>query len=219
MRIRPFLSLPADSDSSPSIAERISVFLIAFIPWMLVYETFIIIGPAENAVSTNFAFEEHLPVWEFSVVFYSFAFIFSLAVPFVIKSSRHLRNFITDIWVTSVFEGIAFLIFPLVVEQRSFIPDSFLGQLILAERSLDGVSAALPSGHVIWAFLSAAYFSRSYKKYKILWYTFAVLISISCFMTGAHSIPDVLTGYLAFLIIYYRREIWSFILSRVRAAA
>jgi len=206
--------LPAVSDTEPSIGERISSYFLAFIPWLIIYETFIFIGAPEDAIITNLAFEKHLPVWEFSEVFYTFAYLFSLSVPFVIKTRTQLRSLITDIWFTIIIVGIIYTVFPLVVKQRDFIPHSFLGRLILFERAHDGESGALPSCHVIWAFLAAVYFSRSIIRLKWLWYFLAVLISASCITTGAHSIPDVVAGFGTFLIIIYRRQMWNYILQK-----
>jgi membrane-associated phospholipid phosphatase len=209
---RPFLSLPFASDTSPSFRERISTCLLTFIPWLIVYETFIFIGAPKEAIATNLPFDEHLPIWEFSEVFYVSAFLFSILVPFVIKTRRQLRCFITDVWFTIIFVGIIYTAFPLIVKQRAFIPQTFLGRLILFERSIDGESGALPSCHVIWAFLSAAYFTKSFPRLKWIWYAFAVLISVSCLTTGAHSILDVVAGFCTFLIVYYLRQIWNLIL-------
>ena len=81
---KPFLSLPIASDLSPSFSDRISSYLLVFVPWLLVYEAFISIGVSKDAISTNLPFEDHWPVWEFSEVFYSFTYLFALLVPLVI---------------------------------------------------------------------------------------------------------------------------------------
>lgn len=208
---KPFLSLPTASDISPSFIERISSYFLVFVPWSIIYETFIYLGTPGDAISTNLSFEEHLPIWEFSEVFYSFTYLFALSVPLVIKTRTQLKCFITDMWFSTIIVGIIYLVFPLIVRQRDFIPHSFFGQLILLERSLDGETAALPSFHVIWAFMSATYFSRSIIRFKWIWYAMAVLISVSCITTGSHSLPDVAAGFCMFIIIIYRQQIWNYI--------
>jgi membrane-associated phospholipid phosphatase len=212
---KPFLSLPSASDALPSLSERISACLLTFIPWLIVYETFIFIGAPKDAIPTNLLFEQKLPIWEFSEVFYISAFLFSILVPVVIKTRKQLRCFITDIWFTIFFVGIIYASFPLIVKQRAFIPQTFLGRLILFDRSIDGESGALPSCHVIWAFLSAAYFTKSFPRFTRIWYAFAVLISISCLTTGAHSILDVVAGFGTFLIVFYRRQIGDYMLRKI----
>jgi protein-S-isoprenylcysteine O-methyltransferase Ste14 len=208
---KPFLSLPSASSILPSFSDRISSYFLVFVPWLIIYKAFIFIGAPRDAISTNLPFEEHLPVWEFSEVFYSFAFLFSLSVPLVIKTRKQLRCFITDIWFTIIIVGIIYLVFPMVVKQKDFIPHSFLGRLILFERSLDGESGALPSCHVIWAFVAATYFSRSFVRFKWIWYALAALISVSCITTSAHSLLDVAAGFCTFIIIIYRHQIWNYI--------
>jgi protein-S-isoprenylcysteine O-methyltransferase Ste14 len=208
---KPFLSLPSASSILPSFSDRISSYFLVFVPWLIIYKAFIFIGAPRDAISTNLPFEEHLPIWEFSGVFYSFAFLFSLSVPLVIKTRKQLRCFITDIWFTIIIVGIIYLVFPMVVKQKDFIPHSFLGRLILFERSLDGESGALPSCHVIWAFLAAKYFSRSFIRLKWIWYALAALISVSCITTSAHSLLDVAAGFCTFIIIIYRQQIWNYI--------
>jgi hypothetical protein len=129
----------------------------------------------------------------------------------IIKTREQLRCFIIDAWFATIIVGIIYLVFPFIVRQRVFVPQSFLGHLILFERSVDGVTGALPSFHVIWAFLSARYFSKSVIRYKLIWYFLAILISVSCITTGSHSLLDVVAGFGMFIIIVYRSQIWNFI--------
>jgi protein-S-isoprenylcysteine O-methyltransferase Ste14 len=206
-----FFSLPDASAIPPSIFERISSYFLVFVPWLVIYEAFIYMGAPGDAISTNLPFEEHLPVWEFSEVFYSFAYLFALSVPLVIKTREQLRHFITDLWFATIIVSFIYLLLPFVVRQRDFIPHSFFGQLILFERSIDGEAAALPSFHVIWAFIAATYFSRSFIRFKWIWYILAVLISVSCITTGSHSLLDVVAGFCMFLVIIYRQQIWNYI--------
>jgi protein-S-isoprenylcysteine O-methyltransferase Ste14 len=208
---KPFLSLPDASEISPSFADRLSSYFLVFLPWLIVYEAFIFIGASKDAIITNLPFEKRLPVWEFSEVFYAFTYLFVLSVPFVIRTRKQLRSFTTDIWFAIIIVGIIYLVFPMVVKQRDFIPHSFIGRFILFERSIDGEACALPSFHVILAFVAATYFGRSFVRYKWIWYLLAAVISLSCIMTGAHSIPDVVAGFITYIIIICRQRIWNFI--------
>ena len=107
--------------------------------------------------------------------------------------------------------GLIYFVFPFIVDQREFIPGTFLGRLILSGRGFDAETAALPSFHVIWAFIAAWYFTESFRNFKWIWYTIAFLISASCVTTGNHSIPDVIAGFIVFICILYRDEIWDLI--------
>jgi len=206
---RTFLSLPVADNASPTAKEKISALFLVFIPWVIVYETFILAGIPEDSIATNLSFEGNLPVWEFSEIFYLFTYLFALMIPFVIKTRVQLRRFITDLWFAIIITGLFYFAFPFIVQQRDFIPHSLLGKIILFERSMDGETCALPSFHVIWAFIWAWYLTERWKQYGWLWYIFAVIITISCVMTGNHSVPDVIAGLLFFLAVLYRVQIWD----------
>jgi len=206
-----FLSLPDAENVAPSYKERISAYLLVFIPWILIYESFIYLGIPKDAIVTNFSFEGNLPVWEFSEIFYLLPYLLALLIPLVIRTNKLLRNFITDLWFATLFVGLVYLVFPFIVKQRDFIPHSLFGNIIMFERQLDGETCALPSFHVIWAFIFARYVTRSTKNFIWLWYILAALISVSCITTGNHSIPDVIAGFCTYLIIVYKSRIWNYI--------
>ena len=206
-----FLSLPPSDSAVPSALEIISAYILVFIPWIIVYETFIFAGIPLDAIATNLPFEEKLPVWEFSEIFYLFTYLFALMIPLIIKSREQLRRFISDLWFAIIITGILYFAFPFIVQQRDFIPHSIPGRLIIFERSIDGETCALPSFHVIWAFIWARYLTGRWQRYGWLWYSIAVSIAISCVMTGNHSVPDVIAGFTVYLVVHYRMQIWDFI--------
>ena len=208
---RIFLSLPDSGNVTPLCKERISTYLLVFVPWVLIYETIIFLGIPKDAIITNLPFEEHLPIWEFSEVFYLLPYLFALLIPMVIKTKGQLRFFITDLWLATFIAGLIYLVFPFIVKQRVFVPHSLQGNILLFERSLDGETSALPSFHVIWAFIAARYFSGSIIRFRWLWYILAVLISVSCITTGNHSILDVIAGFCTYLVILYKHQIWNYI--------
>jgi protein-S-isoprenylcysteine O-methyltransferase Ste14 len=206
-----FLSLPDDEELPVSFKERISAYLLVFIPWLIVYEAFIYAGIPEDAIPTSLPFEKNWPVWEFSEIFYSLTYVFALLIPLVIKTKVQLRSFITDLWFAIIIVGIIYLVFPFIVKQRDFIPQTFLGDIIQFERVKDGETCALPSFHVIWAFIAAMYFSRSIMHFNWIWYILAIIISVSCLTTGNHSVSDVIAGFCIFLIIINKHKIWNYI--------
>ncbi len=208
---RSFFSLPPSDDQLPSFSERISALLLAFVPWGMVYEAFIYAGVPKGAIATNLPFEMDLSIWEFSAAFYLFTYLFVVMVPLVIGTRGQLRSFIGDAWLATIVCGIIYFVFPFFVEQREVIPGSFFGNLILLDRSFDGEAGALPSFHVIWAFIAARYFSLSIRNSEWLWYPVAVLISVSCITTGNHSVADVVAGFVIVGIVFSRKNIWNMI--------
>jgi protein-S-isoprenylcysteine O-methyltransferase Ste14 len=206
-----FLSLPTAINISPSSIERLSAYILVFVPWALIYEAFIFTGISKDAIYSSFSFESRWPIWEFSEVFYLFTYLFALLVPLIIKTKGQLRCFICDLWFATIIVGIIYFVVPFIVKQRVFIPHTLLGRLIIFERLKDGENNALPSFHVIWACIAAKYFARNILHHKWIWYVLATLISVSCVTTGNHSLLDVIAGFCFFLIIIYRQKIWNFI--------
>ncbi len=206
-----FLSPPPSASEAPVITERLSSIILVFLPWLLVYETFIYLGVPKDAIHTNFAFENSWPVWEFSEIFYVVNFLLIVLVPVVIKSKDKLRLFITDTWFATVSAGIIYFAFPFIVEQRDFVPQSFPGQLIVFHRAIDGGTSALPSFNVIWAFVAAKYFPLRNPLNKWLLYLLASLISISSLTTGNQSLLNVIAGFSIYLLMNYRINVWNHI--------
>jgi len=205
---RPFLSLPEATDDALTMRDRMAPFLIAYLPWLLIYEAFIFIGAPHDAIFSNLPFEAQLPVIEFSTLFYVATYVYAILIPFVVRSAKVLRQFEIDVWVATGVAVLLYFAVPFVVRQTQFTPQSFLGEVLLLDRSYDGISAAFPAFHVIWAFIAARYFSTARRNLNWLWYSVAVLISVSCVTTGNHSIIDVLAGVVVFVMVSTRVQIW-----------
>lgn len=206
-----FLSLPASDDIPPSLKERISAYLLFVVPFLVIWLILRFAGTPSDAITANFQFEEHWPVLEFTGIFYCFIYIFALAVPAVIKTREHLRRFIAGIWFALVLALIIFLIFPFTVKQKDVIPYSFFGQLILFDRIPGNPVVALASLQVTLVFYAAASFAGSHKRLSLIWYSAAALLSLSCITTGSSSIAGAATGFVLFLIVFYRQQIWNIV--------
>ncbi|WP_394708134.1 prolipoprotein diacylglyceryl transferase family protein [uncultured Bacteroides sp.] len=208
---KPGLSLPINSEEPPTIKEKIASYILAYLPWLLIYEAFIFTGIPKDAIYTNLPFEKEWPVIEFTTIFYVSVYLYTLLVPLIIKTKKDLRSLEMDIWFATIVTCFIYFIIPFIVDQRPFTPHSVLGKLLAFDRSQDEITASLPSFHVIWAFIAARYFAISLKKLKWFWYLLAILISISCITTGNHSLLDVIAGGIMFAMVVYRIQIWNYI--------
>ncbi len=209
----PFLSIAKANEKTLNLKEKLAAFILAFVPWVLAYEAFIFLGIPKNAINTTLPFENKIPVIEFTTLFYVLTYLYAVIIPFIIKKANVMREFEYDVWLATGISAFIYFTIPFIIKQREFIPHSFLGNLLVYDRSQDGFSAAFPSFHVIWALISARYFSISFKKFSWIWYSLAVLITISCVTTGNHSILDVIGGIIVYIIVVYRTRIWNSIRS------
>jgi len=208
-----FISLPADEDHSPGLRERISVYVLVLIPWTLVYELFVALGIPPDAVIAYLPFEQHIPIIEWTEVVYAATYIFVTLVPLVAATSRILREFSITALFSIVVMSLLFIIFPFIAPPREFVPQGFLGRLLLFERNYDTAAAAFPSYHVVWAIISARALAQSFPHKKLLWWLIALLITVSCITTSMHALVDVVAGaVMGFLFLHYK-PIWAWIRS------
>lgn len=189
------------------IGEKFLSLLPLLSVWIAGYEFLVWKGYDQRFIDTVLPFERSLPVVEWMEIPYFLTYGFALIVPMCLSTHEALRKYLSTAWFLVI--GVMFLMFvlPFYSSPRSFEPSGWLGEMILWERGMDSPAAAFPSFHVVWAFLSARTLQRERPSMKIVAWTLAVLIAVSCIMTGAHSIIDVLAGALFFFVAESRHTL------------
>lgn len=207
--LRPWLSLPRDENSPPNFADRVSIYVLVVIPWFVLYEAVRIIGVPRDAVAPYLPFENHLPVYQWTELIYITTYFFVLLAPIVAKTRHDLREASISGLIGTGIIVLLFLVLPLIAPPRAFTSHGLAGDLLNWERSVDTPAAAFPSFHVFWAFVAATVYTGRMRSLKIVWWSWAILISISCVTTGMHAIVDVLAGFLVFLAVMNRGMVWE----------
>ena len=208
-----FIRLPPNEDRKPILQERLSVYLLVLIPWLVLYETFVSLGIPSDAIVGYFGFEHNLPILEWTELIYAGTYLIVLLAPLIATSAKILREFsIAGLLATGAMV-LFFISIPVIAPPREFMPEGLFGRLLLSERNFDIAAAAFPSYHVIWAIISARLYEQSYPGKKLLWWSLAFLIAVSCITTGMHAIADVLAGVLMGLLFLKYKYIWGLILS------
>lgn len=206
--VNPHAILPADEDRPPTAVERIRCYLSVLLPWVFLYEAVVSAGVPHDAVSAYIPFEHHLPIWEWTELFYASCYVVTALAPLVAGSARDLRRFaVRGLLAMSVVFPI-YLVIPLVAAPRPFVPQGALGELLTWERALDTPGAAFPSFHVIWALLAAEVFVGRMPALRWLWRGWALLVAASCVTTGMHAIVDVLSGFLTIALVARATGVW-----------
>jgi protein-S-isoprenylcysteine O-methyltransferase Ste14/membrane-associated phospholipid phosphatase len=206
---KPLISLPADEPRNPKAVERLSVYLLVFFPWVVLYEAVTALGIFPDAIVAYLPFEKNMPVYEWTEIFYGSTYIFVLLVPLIATSSRDLRKFSIAGLIATGFIILCFLTIPIIAPPRESTPQSIFGRMLILERGYDTPVAAFPSFHVAWSLLAAYLFSKSFPSARVLWWSWALLISVSCITTGMHAIVDVLGGALVVLLVLRASELWE----------
>lgn len=204
--------LPRDRPQAPSLLERLRVYLVVLLPWLILYELIWRLGPAVGGVATYMTFERRLPVVEWTEPIYCSTYAVVLLAPLLARTGHSLRRFaLRGLGAMAVIFPL-YLLLPAIVPPRPFHPATWMGHLLLWERSPYSGIAAFPSFHVAWALIAASALGEGGRWWKRGWWIWAVLVAASCVTTGMHSIADVLAGAAAFLLVSRLQDVWRAIL-------
>ena len=208
-RPRAWLSSPDDLPRAPTMAERLSAMLVTVGPFSALYELVTLLGPPPDAFATYFAFERSWPVVLGAYPFYASTYVASLAAAWTPSSSAELRRYVLRAWVSLALIIPMFFFLPFVVPPRAFASTSLFGRALLFERAADSPAGALPSYHVVWAFLAASTFARRWPKMRAFCTLWAVAVAASCVLTGMHSVADVVAGLVVSVLVLRWEEVWE----------
>jgi protein-S-isoprenylcysteine O-methyltransferase Ste14 len=210
---QPLVRIPSNEGAAPGMWDRLSVYLLVLLPWLILYEAVRVLGVSMDGVSVFLPFEKNLPVWEWTEAIYASTYVFVVAVPLVAGSRRALREFSMAGLIGTAFTLFIFLTIPIVATPRPFVPEGFYGNLLMFERSKDTAAAAFPSFHVFWMLLAARVYTDRVSSLKQLWWIWAILASASCVTVGMHAIADVVGAIAVYFFATRAKNVWEFIRS------
>jgi membrane-associated phospholipid phosphatase len=193
--------LPRDRAETPSLLERLRIYPVILLPWLAMFEMFGALGKATDWMSSYLPFETRWPVIEQTELLYASTYVVVLLVPLLAHSGSALRRFAQRGLIAMALIFPLYLLLPFFVSPRVFDPVTALGHLLLWEHTPYSGTAACPSFHVAWAFIAASALGEGRRWKKYLWWTWAVLVAVSCVTTGMHSIADVLLGVVAYVAV------------------
>lgn len=138
---RTFLSLPLKDTNQPTFTERISSYILVFVPLLIVYKAWTLSGASGDFQGTKLPFGDNLSIRQLSNAFYMVMLFLSLAVPVVVKSRAFLRIFITSMWSAVIIAGLICFAFPV----------------------------AMMAFNLVWAFMVAGYFATGLRLNGWIW--------------------------------------------------
>ncbi len=211
--------LPKGGSGPPRGRERLACYSFVLLPWLITYEAIVVLRTPPNGVVTLLPFERHLPVLEWTEVFYASTYIVTGLVPLFAKTGSDLRTFCVRGLGAMAVAFPLYLIAPMTSPFRPFTVHTILGRLLSWERIPDSPALAFPSFHVIWAVLAAEVFARRWPRVRWLCVCWALLVAVSCVTTGQHGILDVLGGLATVALVERGLALWEAIRSCAERAA
>ena len=152
------------------------------------------------------------PVWPVWVLPYVLCYIFwvSSGAWIVMRTDdRRFRSFIAACMLTFGLGALTFILFPTYVPPADLQGNDLFTLLLRRFHEEVGRYAAFPSGHVYITTLLALFFCRWYPRFKLLWISILIIVSLSTLFTGQHYILDALGGYMVALAGYYFGLWWA----------
>lgn len=210
--------LPPDAPFQPTALERLRCYMTVLLPWLVLYKAVTAIGIPLDAKVAYFPFESQLLVWPWTEIFYVSVYVVVALVPLMVPTRHALRWFSSRALLSMLIVFPLYLALPLIAPPRPFVLNGMLGALLNFDRAHDSAAAALPSYHVIWAFLTARVMGRKPWQSR-LWQLWAVLVAASCVTTGMHALMDVLAGLLVVWLVVRMESLWSSLLNGSEAIA
>jgi membrane-associated phospholipid phosphatase/protein-S-isoprenylcysteine O-methyltransferase Ste14 len=211
--------LPGDDAATPGFPKRLRVYFAVLLPWLIAFGAIMLIGKPAGAVATYLPFEKHLPIVEWTELPYASTYLVVLIAPLLLPTGRALRRFAGRGMTAILFLFPLYLLLPVFVPPRPFAATTAIGNLLLLERSPYSGAGAFPSFHVVWALIAASAFGEGGRWKRIIWYSWAALVAVSCVTTGMHSILDVAAGVAAFAVVVNMGRIWTGLLGCVERFA
>jgi protein-S-isoprenylcysteine O-methyltransferase Ste14 len=206
---RSLLALPDRSADPPTGWDRLSVFLLVFLPWTVAFEAVYQLGIPSGAIEAYLPFERGWPVLEWTEAVYASVYLFVPAALFVAPTKAALRRFAVTGLIATAVVTLIYLTVPVIAPPRPFEPQSVLGRALMFERAMSNTVAAFPAFHVIWSFIAADAWARRSRKFAVVGWAWAILITISCLTTGMHALADLLAAGIVFLLLRSYGRIWQ----------
>lgn len=205
---QPLVRLCSDGSDPPDFWERLSVYPLLFLPWLILYEAIGYVQPGD-VVETYFGFERSWPVMVWGEVPYLLTYPYAMLAPLVAGTRSVLRRFALAGMAATVIGSLAYVALPLVAPPRAFEGGGLLGDMLRLERvtELNGY-ASCPSFHVAWAFLATWVYVQRWPSLRWAWWLLALIMAASCVMTGMHSLIDIPAGILLAALAYGTPPIW-----------
>jgi protein-S-isoprenylcysteine O-methyltransferase Ste14 len=206
-RARPLIHLPAASDDMPPLSDRISVCLLALLPWYLVYEGINRLGPWRDAIRVAGAWDAALPVIGWTEVVYFLAYPIVLAAPFVARRRRDLRELVVRAWLATAASAVCYLAVPTSFAKKP-VPVTPFAPMLEWERAFDAPNTHLPAFHVIWVVLTMDVYARAFPRTRPWHWPIVIAVAASCVTTGMHAVFDVVAGLLFGWVFLRIERVW-----------
>jgi len=152
------------------------------------------------------------PLWIVWVIPYALCYpLWALALIWMIwkMDESMFRKTIAGLYFACSLGVAIFILFPTYVVQPELTGSDILTNILRSIQIAGGDHDALPSAHIYATVLLALFYHEWYPRYKWLWLSIVLIVSLSTLFTQQHYIADVLGGYLTGWLGYHFGLWWN----------
>lgn len=204
----PAFALPGAGNGPPTATQRLSVYVLVLLPWLVLDLAVEFLGVPPDARSTYLPWDGNLPVIPWTEVIYITTYAAVVLAPLAARSQRDLRRFARSGLVATALIIPLYLLLPFVAEAKPVIGNGFWENLMRLERVGDEAVTAFPAFHVVWACITARLYGSTWPSARFAWWGLALAVGVSCVTTGMHSLADVVAGFAAYGLVEAGPAIW-----------
>jgi len=209
-----WLRIPVASASPPELRDYISVIVLVFLPWLLLYEGVAsYIGVVEPVWHSTLPFEEDLAAYDLAGLPYVLTYPFVILAPFFASTKQSLREFSIAGLVATALVIPFYLTIPIIAEFRPIEPSTIWGELIVLQHSIDNPATAFPAFHVTWTFLAARLLTDRFTGARAIIWISAWVMALSAWLSGMHAILDIVGAVFVYVVASSYGRLWDMIRS------
>lgn len=145
-----------------------------------------------------------------------FIWIYHTILPVILVTSFLIlqkKDIFLALMFSNIFAGIVlclfYVLFPAFYPREMFVDTATIsGWLIEMTQSIDGPHNTFPSSHVTFAWLlvffaNLSQYVKGHRWLRLVYFYWAILISISTLMLKQHYIVDVISGFALAILMYF----------------
>jgi protein-S-isoprenylcysteine O-methyltransferase Ste14 len=212
----PWMGLPSGEGFLP-LSRRAGTAPAVLLPFALCYLAVKAMGVPADAFETRLGREWAIPVLPATMPVYASIY---LAVPlafFLCADRAEMRRLAAGGWLATGLNTLLYAIVPATAAFRPVTGNDWMSQWLAWEQRMALPAAgSLPSFHVSWAVICAAFFARGpLRRWAAFCWLWCAGLCVSCLTTGMHSLADVLAGALTGAVCVRPEWLWRRMLDGV----
>ena len=202
------LGTPAEPAAQLALLGRVQLIWLPLVMWAALYAMFARLPAPAGAVDLRAQWELGLPLPEWAVWVYSLAYVFSVVAPLCVAERALLLRYRRAAWCVLAGGFGTMLLWPGQITMLQGDLSPLGAELLALNRAVDADWLACPSFHAAWAILAACVLGRGWPAWRPAAWALALMICVSCVLTGSHATVDVVAGMLLGGLGWQAASVW-----------